>query len=87
MPIKRFRFIWTVHAEDRLSERGLTRAVVEQAIREGHWVREANDGAADWRVATARFIVVYDHSETDVADTVCVVSVWSKRRKHLAKYK
>jgi hypothetical protein len=87
MPVKRFRFVWTEHAEDRLSERGLTRTAIEQAIREGHWIREANDGAADWRVATAKFVVVYDHSEVADTNTVCVVSVWAKRRKHLTKYK
>jgi hypothetical protein len=76
-----------MHAEDRLSERGLTRAVVEHAIREGHWIRETNDGAADWRVDTGRFVVIYDHSETANTETICVVSVWFKRRKYLVKYK
>lgn len=46
MPIK--RFIWTFHAEDRLLERGLTRAQVERAVRELHPLRETNAGDAQW---------------------------------------
>jgi hypothetical protein len=87
MPSTRFRFIWTAHAEDRLSERGLTRTAVEQAIRENHWMRETNDGAADWPVDTGRFVAVYDHSDAAGAITISVVSVWAKRRRHLTKYK
>jgi hypothetical protein len=34
------RFVWTDHAELRLGERGLTRSEVEDAIREGHPMRE-----------------------------------------------
>lgn len=48
------RFLWTTHAELRLSERGLTRFEVEEAIQEGHEVREANRGDADWRVYSVR---------------------------------
>jgi hypothetical protein len=43
-------FIWTDHAEQRLSERGLACAEVERAIGDGHEAREANRGEADWRV-------------------------------------
>ena len=83
MPGTRFRFIWTAHAEERLSERGLTRTAVEQAIRENHRIRETNDGAANWRLDAGRFVVVYDHSDAAGIVTVCVVSVWAKRRTHL----
>lgn len=58
--------IWTAHAELRLDHRGLTRFEVEEAIREGHPIREANQGDADWRVYGTRtdgreFAVIYDN--------------------------
>jgi hypothetical protein len=87
MPGTRFRFIWTAHAEDRLSERGMNRSAVERAIRENHRIRETNDGAADWRVDTGRFVAIYDQSDVAGTVTICVVSVWAKRRTHLTKYK
>jgi hypothetical protein len=75
------RFVWTIHAEERLSERGVTRDAVERAIREGHPVQEPNDGEADWRVDAGRFVVVYDHPHGEDIDAVRIVSVWSKRRR------
>jgi hypothetical protein len=85
MPIK--CFAWTVHAEDRLSERGLTRSAVEAAIREDHGLRAVNDGEADWRLDTGRFVVIYDHDQRAEVATVRIVSVWRKRRRHLTRYK
>jgi hypothetical protein len=75
------RFSWTIHAEERLPERGVTRDAVERAIREGHPIREPNDGEADWRIDAGRFVVVYDHPHRDDLDAVCIVSVWSKHRR------
>jgi hypothetical protein len=75
------RFIWTIHVEERLPERKVTREAVERAIREGHPIREPNDGEADWRVDASRFVVVYDHPYDDDIDAVCIVSVWSKHRR------
>lgn len=43
------RFVWTDHGELRLGERGLTRSEVEDAIREGHPMREVNQGDVDCR--------------------------------------
>lgn len=74
-------FNWTIHAEDRLPQRGLTRARVERAVRELHPIREANQGAAEWRVDAGRFVVVYDHPDDDDIDAVRIVSVWSKRKR------
>lgn len=85
MPIT--RFVWTVHASDRLSERGLTRSAVEAAIHEGHGLRATNDGEADWRVDNGRLVVIYDYDERADVSTVRIVSVWLKRRKHLTRYK
>jgi hypothetical protein len=75
------RFIWTVHAEERLDDRKLTKDLVEQAIREGHPMREANEGRADWIVDVGRFAVVYDHPGWGDFDAVRIVSVWTDRRR------
>jgi hypothetical protein len=57
------RFTWTIHAEERLHQRGLTRVRVERAVRKLHPIREINDGNADWRVDAGNFTVVYDHPD------------------------
>jgi hypothetical protein len=77
MTIERFK--WTIHAEERLSQRGLSRARVEHAVQELHPIREANLGAAEWRVDAGRFVVIYDHPDNKDIDAVRIVSVWSKR--------
>jgi hypothetical protein len=76
------RFAWTVHAEDRLAQRGLSRARVERAVRELHPIRKVNKGAAVWRVDAGSFVVVYDHPDNDDMNAVRVVSVWPKRRRN-----
>lgn len=78
------RFVWTEHAEMRLGERGLTHFEVEEAIREGHDLREPNQGDADWRVYSVRsdrrrFAVIYDNPSQGDARTARVVSVWPLR--------
>lgn len=80
------RFVWTDHAELRLRDRGLTRLEVEEAIREAHEVREANQGDADWRVYGVRpdgcrFAVIYDNPSRGDARTARVVSVWPLRKR------
>jgi hypothetical protein len=77
------RFTWTIHAEERLPQRGLTRALVERAVRELHPLRTTNEGAAEWRVDSGRFVVIYDHPDGQDAAAVRIVSVWPKRRRHL----
>jgi hypothetical protein len=76
------RFSWTAHAEDRVAQRGLSRARVEEAVRELHPLREVNNGAAAWRVDASRFVVVYDHPDNDDINAVRIVSVWCKRRRN-----
>jgi hypothetical protein len=73
------RITWTFHAEERLSQRGLTRARVERAVRELHPIREINTGRAAWRVDAGRFVVVYDRST--VLNSVRIVSVWGKSQR------
>lgn len=78
------RFIWTNHAELRLGQRGLTRFEAEEAVREGHDIREENRGDADWRVYGTRsdgrrFAVVYDNPVRGDAHAACVVSAWPLR--------
>ena len=73
MPIE--HFVWTDHAEIRLSERGLTHSDVEHAIRNGHDTRQVNDGPAEWRTHGKTpdgqsFVVIYDspvHDDSDAA--------------------
>lgn len=74
------RITWTTHAEERLPQRGLTRARVERAVRTLHPTRETNEGEADWRVDAGRFVVVYDHPRGDDAGAIRIVSVWPKHR-------
>lgn len=71
MTIEHFK--WTIHAEEPLPQRELTRARVERAVRELHALREDNQGAAEWRVDTGRFVVVYDHPYGDNVDAVRIV--------------
>ena len=74
-------FVWTAHAELRLNQRRLSRSEVEQAIRDTHAERQANDGRADWLIAgtTAlgvHFEAVYDHPVGGDEATARVVSAW-----------
>jgi hypothetical protein len=78
------RFIWTDHAEQRLSERGLARPEVERAISEQHDTREVNQGEADWRLYGTRadgrgFAVIYDYPVGGDESAVRIVSVWTLR--------
>ena len=78
------RFIWTDHAGQRVSERGLVRPEVEGAISERHGTREVNRGEADWRFYGTRadgrgFAVIYDHPLRGDESVVRIVSVWTLR--------
>ncbi len=75
------RFVWTVHAEDRLRQRRLDAADVEQAIKDSHAARQANDGRAEWLVSGKTpdgvpFEAIYDHPHGDDESAVRIVSVW-----------
>lgn len=74
-------FEWTFHALERLTERGLTRELVERVVRERHQLREPNMGKADWRIDAGRFVVFYDHPDKGDMNTIRIITVWSKRRK------
>jgi hypothetical protein len=74
-------FYWTRHAEERLTQRQLTRGDVEQAIREHHDDRQVNTGRADWLLSTSSaagvpFEAVYDHPVSGDATAVRIVSAW-----------
>lgn len=77
MPIR--RVLWTMHALERLAQRGLTRELVERAVREGHALRLPNVGKADWWVDGGDFVVVYDHPLIGMADAARIVTAWKKR--------
>jgi hypothetical protein len=74
-------FVWTEHAEDRLRQRRLRAADVEQAIKERHSERQVNDGRAEWLVAGrtpdgVAFEAIYDHPHGEDERTARIVSVW-----------
>ena len=75
------RFVWTGHAEDRLRQRRLDAADVEEAIKDRHAEREVNDGRAEWLVSGettdgTAFEAIYDHPHGDDETAVRIVSVW-----------
>lgn len=74
-------FVWTAHALERLPERGLSGNEIEQAVRRLHPLRQPNEGEADWRIDTGRFVVLYDHPDQNDLDVVRIVTTWRKRRK------
>lgn len=69
------RITWTIHAAERLPQRGLTRERVERAVRDLHPIREDNEGEAEWRVDAGRFVVVYAHPDGEDAGAIRIVSV------------
>lgn len=75
-----FTLVWTAHALERLTERGLTRETVEQAVRDLHPTRETNAGEADRRIDAGRY-VLYDHPDGDDVDAIRIITAWPKRRK------
>jgi uncharacterized protein DUF4258 len=75
------RFVWTEHAEDRLRQRRLDAADVEQTIKERNSEREVNDGRAEWLVSGVTpdgvaFEAIYDHPHGDDEGAVRIVSAW-----------
>ena len=81
-------FLWTAHAELRLTQRGLGRIEVEEIVRERPEARESNFGHADWRVYGRRLdggwcAVICDHPIDKDEDTVRIVSVWTLKGDRL----
>jgi hypothetical protein len=72
---------WTEHALERLPERGLTRSTVERAVRDGHAVRNSNNGDADWRIDAGAFIVLYDQPVNGNSNAIRIVTAWPKRHQ------
>jgi hypothetical protein len=75
------RFAWTVHALERLPQRGLTRKTVERAVNDLHPLRRPNDGDADWRIDAVGFVVLYVHPHEGDPHAARIVTVWPKRRR------
>jgi hypothetical protein len=74
-------FLWTAHALLRLEQRRLSRSDVEEAIRDKHGERLANDGQADWLIASTtvlgvRFEAIYDHPVAGDEHVARIVSAW-----------
>jgi len=79
------RFIWTLHAEDRAVERGLSHLDVEEVVSDGHRARQTNKGLGDWRVYGTRsdgqsFAVVYDQPVLGDDELARIVTIWRVRK-------
>lgn len=75
------RFAWTAHAELRRDQRRLLRFDIEQAIKDGHADRQANDGRAEWLISGrtpdgVAFEAIYDHPHGSDQRAARIVSVW-----------
>ncbi len=75
------RFTWTIHAEERLLQRGLIQERVEHAVQTLHPIRESNEGVANWRIDAGTFVVVYDYPDGDDIGAARIVSAWIKRQR------
>jgi hypothetical protein len=75
------QFLWTAHALLRLGQRRLSRSDVEQAIRDNHGERLANDCQADWLITSTTALGVrveasYDHPVAGDEHVARIVSAW-----------
>jgi len=73
------RVRWTDHAHAKAVLLGATRADVERAVVERHHDRQTNTGAAEWRLSTGPWVILYDHPDGDDATTARIVTLWRRR--------
>ena len=66
---------WTNHALVKAGMLGLPRADVEDALIQHHNARQRNEGAAAWRVAVGRLVIVYDYPDQDDPSTARIVTL------------
>jgi hypothetical protein len=79
MPPVPQRVRWTDHASTKADLLGAARADVEQAVIDGHRARRTNAGAAQWRISTGPWIILYDHPDGTDPTTARVVTLWRRR--------
>jgi hypothetical protein len=70
---------WTDHAYVKADLLGAARTDIERAVIEGHQARQANTGAAQWRISTGPWLILYDHPDGDDHTTARIVTLWRRR--------
>ncbi len=70
---------WTDHAYVKANTLGAARADIEQTVIDHHDVRRTNTGAAQWRLSTGPWVVLYDHPDGDDRTTARIVTLWRRR--------
>lgn len=73
------RVRWTDHAFVKAGLLGFARADVELAVVEHHHERQANSGAAEWRVTMGSWVILYDHPDGQDPSTARIVTLWRRR--------
>lgn len=68
--------VFTHHAEQRASERGLSLTEVADAVLTGHDRRVRNPGDADWLLREHGMTIAYDWPDGDDSTTAVVISLW-----------
>lgn len=73
------RVRWTDHAFDKAALLSVTRLDVERTVLEQHHARSRNYRGADWRVASGRLVIAYDHPDLCDSRAARVVTLWRRR--------
>jgi hypothetical protein len=70
---------WTDHAYVKANLLGAARTDIERALIERHHARQANAGAASWRISTGPWVILYDHPDGGDQTTARIVTLWRRR--------
>jgi hypothetical protein len=73
------RVHWTDHASVKARVLGATLADTERAVVEHHDQHQRNPGAAQWRIATGQWVVLYNHPDGDDPTAARIVTLWRRR--------
>jgi len=79
MPTGPQRVRWTDHAYVKANVLGAAREDVERAVIDRHPARQTNTGAAQWRLLSGPWIILYDHPDGDDQTTARIVTLWRRR--------
>jgi hypothetical protein len=70
---------WTDHAYVKAITLGAARADIERTIIDRHDARQANVGAAQWRLSTGPWVILDDHPDGSDPTTARIVTLWRRR--------
>ncbi|MGQ0805699.1 MAG: hypothetical protein ACT4PI_17790 [Actinomycetota bacterium] len=79
MPSVPERVRWTDHAYVKAGLLGAARPDIERAVLEQHHDRQSNPGAAQWRLSTGPWVILYDHPDRDDSTAARIVTLWRRR--------